>query len=266
MALTLFSYYRSKLRLLKIVVVEAQHSNQVNEPWCGVNTFNNKHFHNTEFMEYVVELVFQSNGVIPLGGVKSIEQANSNSSRPNGNVLHASLQERPEDRPVAVFYHPVHLMNKIRTSLLGTDRVLFASLYSTSFDLLVRQLEQSHHEDIVALNFEPLVSQLLHLLPYLVHSNLSVVQYEKNAARGGPHTVLWLPRFRALTSSTYEPTYSISTTSTSNTHRFILAPSFNEIHANTVLNLDIFSALVVGDLALQLTINILSRAKFLSLM
>lgn len=263
-----------------MVVEHQQHQlkNNINHdlsPWCGLNTLNNNHFYNKQFIDHLAtNIVYNVALAVPLLLVRQAPASAplyNSMERPPSPTLQVVSQAhtRTPTNPVGFLYHPILLMNDIRGRMLSSGKVTFTSPLHAEVQSVVQQYRRNNFMDeIVVLDFMP--SQKPHSTvesQFLVDSNLFNVQFV-GPSLGTPLTrlpsaVLWLPSFKASTSSNggsaYTYNYSASPNSRSTTISIQTSTS-HSIRDDIVMRLDLFMALGTGDFALQV-INQTLQAK-----
>mmetsp|Transcript_3642 Transcript_3642/g.4049 ORF Transcript_3642/g.4049 Transcript_3642/m.4049 type:complete len:304 (-) Transcript_3642:3536-4447(-) len=269
-AFSIFLYYRSRGRSIKIIVVELNtislnKTNHDIKPWCGVTTLNNLHFDNHEFIfNYLLSEIL----LLPLFGMFALNLVNISRKIANrqmnmdiplnsqNNVIQVSLSDKLSNK-VGLIYHPILLMNKLRF-IMSNNNVVFTSLASNLNikDLIdnIRKLEPL--QDIISLDYTDGNPGSMNNFSYLMHSNLMNVEYmnkRTKMSRKPPSYILWLPKFRGdLEIPGYDslqkqiiplPTHTRVRITTRNNH------TFNDA---TVIDVDVFSALKLADYTLKL--------------
>lgn len=215
-AISLRIYFQCHFRRFQIIIIEnsgesmKNQSNHDIQPWCGVNTFNNLHLANGEFiMNHFLNhfLLKQASNLaiytLDLVNVISQKSNMNNMDRPSANhIIRARLSQTTG---IAMIYHPILLTNHLRQQLYSFNGVsLLTQAKGYSIDHVARDISMANSNDsTVVLNFTDaniggsfggMASS------FTTNSNLSQVQYMEttsNGARRPPSSLLWLPYVRS---------------------------------------------------------------------
>lgn len=270
-AFSLFLYYRSRRRSIKIIVVElnATNLNKTNhdiKPWCGVTTLNNLHFDNHEYIfNHVLSgiLLLPSFGMLALNLVNISRKIANN--RPmnmdiplnsQNDVIQVSLSDN-QSNIVGLIYHPILLMNKLRF-IMSNNNIIFTSLASNlNINELINSIKKSEpFREVISLDYTDGSSELMNNFGYLVHSNLMNVEYinkRSTMSRKPPSYILWLPKFRGhLKISGYSSLQNQIIRYHTHTRVKIMTGNDNSSNDATVIDVDVFSALKLADYTLKL--------------
>lgn len=218
-ALGLKEYYRNKFRSLKIIIIEnagpnnsfmKNYMNHDFQPWCGVNTFNNFHFHNNNFItnnllfQYFLQS-FQEFGIFPLNSVKIVnkESATYSMDKPisgQNSHINASISL---SGVLGFIYHPILISNKLRNVFYNQSDISIVTLRNgyTTYDIS-KQVQMNHpNQDTILLNYNSgKAYDADKNSAYLINSNLKHVNFvntKANLSSKPPSSVLWLPEFRS---------------------------------------------------------------------
>lgn len=213
-AITLRLYFNAHFRWIKIIIIEnaqgnAVMKNQSNhdiQPWCGVNTFNNLHLNNREFLvdhflhRYLLHQASQF-VIYPLDLVNLIDQKSNMNNMDRPFLSHLIRVRLSQGAGLAMIYHPILLANHLRQklySLGGVSMVTLAkghSIYDVAKDVAMT----SPKDTTVLLDFagsSPMSSFGTLDSRIITNTNLSQVEYLEsplNVGRRPPSSLLWLP-------------------------------------------------------------------------
>ena len=179
-----------------IKIIEHHPSLFKNSPWCGISTIGSQSFHHHAVNKILNTLASQLH-IIP------ISLANMSHSQP----LYPDLPVRPllkvhtttakSTNILGYIYHPILLMESLRTGLSGSNRVAFMSpSRGVTVDDVVKEICIFHHpQQIVVIDFGKTLTNFPSM-DLVVYSSLC--QLELVPAIGLPLAILWLPHFRAI--------------------------------------------------------------------
>ena len=270
-AFSIFLYYRSRRRSMKIIVVELNtiNLNKTNhdiKPWCGVTTLNNLHFDNHDFVfnHFLFgTLLLSELGMLALKLVNiSTRIANKrplNMDIPlnsQNNVIQVSLSDTKANT-VGLIYHPILIMNKLRFIMSSTNQAVFTSLASNlNINELIDSIKKSEpFEDVISLDYIYGETEPLNNFGFLIHSNLMNVEYMNpgmQISKKPPSYILWLPKFRGhLGTPGYGPIQHQINRHPTHTRINIMMKNDNSLNDKLVMDIDLFSGLKLADYTLK---------------
>lgn len=282
-ALSIFLYYQSRSRVIKIIIVEVK-SNNLNKtnndlkPWCGVNTLSHLRFENPEFMlKYILQqiLLQPDFSVLRMNLINITKNENARITNmdlpPNSqtNVIQASLSDGLTNI-VGLVYHPILLMNKLRHTLVNTNKVVFTSLgHRQSLEDIVRGIiSMEPYQDVILLDYLTIKSTSMINFDFLIHSNLNNIQYLNliNLNKRPPSYMLWIPQFRAQfgpsTSNSLRYKVSRQPTPEKRFTKINIHPvEFNTLEEEVMLEIDLFYGLRLGDFTLKAVEEMVNMGK-----
>ena len=271
-AFSILLYYRSRIRSIKIIVVElnAINLNKTNhdiKPWCGVTTLNNLHFHNHNFVfnHFLFgTLLLSELGMLALKLVNISRRIANN--RPlnmdiplnsQNEVVQVSLSDSKLNT-VGLIYHPIIIMNKLRFAMSSTNKVVFTSLASNlNINELIDSIRKSEpFEDVISLDYTDEEPERMNNFDFLIHSNLLNVEYVnlgKKISRKPPSYILWLPKFRGhLGIPGYGPIHHQINRHSNHTRINIMMRNNNSLNDKIVIDIDLLSGLKLADYTLKI--------------
>lgn len=175
LALSIYFKYHH-LRNLKIIIIENEISQSLHtKPWCGISTLNNFKLSNQEFINYLIQFT------IPLGKVL-IQPISPNPDIPIKEIMNTIIDSK---KYVALLYHPIDLMNKIRFAMFRSGRVLFIS---PNINIDQRQL----HQSIPGIKVINTKRNHHNINSLIYHSNIIGTRCHNGNL---PSQILWIPKF-----------------------------------------------------------------------
>lgn len=215
-AISLRIYFHRHFRRFQIIIIEnaseymKNQSNHDIQPWCGVNTFNNLHLANGEFiinhfLNHILIKRASDLAIYPLDLVNVISQKSNlnNMDIPSANhIIRARLSQTPG---IAMIYHPILLTNHLRQQIYSFEGVTLLTLAKGhSIHHVAKDISVTYSNDsTVVLNFTDakLGGSLGGMTSsFMTNSNLSQVQYIETNFKGPrrpPSSLLWLPYVRS---------------------------------------------------------------------
>lgn len=270
-AFSIFLYYRSRRRSMKIIVVElnAINLNKTNhdiKPWCGVTTLNNLHFDNHVFVfnHFLFgTLLLSEFGMLALKLVNISRRIANNRPLnmdipPNSqnDVIQVSLSDT-KSNTVGLIYHPILIMNKLRFIMSSTNKVVFTSLASNlNINELLDSIKTSEpFEDVISLDYTDEEPEPMNNFGFLIHSSLMNVEYMNSRtkiSRKPPSYILWLPKFKGhLGIPGYGPIQHQINRHHTHTRINIMMRNNNSLNDKIVIDIDLLSGLKLADYTLK---------------
>lgn len=279
-AFSIFLYYHSKSRFLKIFVVELN-TNNLNKtnhdvkPWCGVSTLNNLRFDSHEnFFNHLISQIL----LLPEIGALALHLVSISTDelrkpvnmdipiRSQNNVIHASITDNFLNA-VGLIYHPIVLMNRLRFLMARTNKVVFMTLArNLSLDDLLHNIQRiEKHENVISLDFTIEQTGPMNKFDYFIHSNLVGVRYKNPGIilnLKPPNFIVWLPMFRGSLGLSGYGSYRHQVSFQDRIINIKLSPVVDNALENQVIpELDLFHGLKISDYTLRIIENIISVGK-----
>ncbi|ODV67949.1 hypothetical protein HYPBUDRAFT_200762 [Hyphopichia burtonii NRRL Y-1933] len=188
LALALRTHF-ARVPQLKIVVLEHDSKNHDFKPWCGINTFNNYHFVNDNTIASLLSLLLGNDfDIHRMDSVrlKPLPAANFNMDKPLNELMEIKLSY---NNYLGLIYHPILIVNKLRTFLINSNIVLTTVWNNGQF---LSQMAGTYPQDqIIQLN-----SNIFTYNNLMVNSNLTQVVYQNVFSKKPPSSLLWIPKFK----------------------------------------------------------------------
>lgn len=249
-------FYYHKERELRIIILEdgfySRFHTQLEQPWCGVNTFSNQHISHQEFFNH---FVFKF--LVLLKAVVSLEAVNLSHNKGFGSVPHINAQVS-EKSTVGILYHPSTIIEHLRNLAFQSPNITQASIqkFSSPEDLEREIRARQLAEKVVLFNYHsPFKTDRSRMaISYQMRESTSSMEYGPKSHIGLPGSVLWVPQFRPKLLEAYgELGLQWHIAADRNTVKVRAFPhSMDEVQHEVMLEIDVFFGLKAADLTLLL--------------